>query len=406
MRAECRATGQHAATERPSRKRHQLDGLTGTASNVAASGASPPYHCCQRTRGCTNCRTKRTGRWMRVLVSGGAGFVGGHVVSQLTEAGAVVAVVDDLSTGTEVNLAKTRDGDSHVQDLFVLNVSDPTLYDIVRAWQPEVIVHLAAQAYVRRSVRDPHHDARTNILGTLNVISAAAQHPVRKIVVASSGGTVYGRLNGGEDRAREDHPRVPVSPYGVSKAAGDMYLHVYRELSGLVATSLMVANVFGPTAAGTPGPGVISSFAIALAESRRPVIYGDGTQTRDFVYVGDVARAFVLACTAGDHELLNIGSGTEHSINQLLALVGEAAGVVPDPIYESAERGEVERICLDVSRADRVLGWRPTIALGDGLREIVGRLRSIGVPTPSSGGTTEGYGGTRLVAGRWAADHH
>jgi UDP-glucose 4-epimerase len=327
---------------------------------------------------------------VKVLVSGGAGYIGGHVVRQLADAGAVVAVVDDLSSGTQLNLRDPLDGDSVVQELFVADVTEPKLHDIVRAWAPEVIVHLAAQPYVRRSVHDPYHDARTNVLGTLNVVRAAAQNMVRKIVVASSGGAVYGSLGDGTKQAREDHPRIPISPYGVSKAAGDMYLHVYRRLSGLVATSLMLGNAFGPTAAGLLGPGVISSFATALAQGRRPVVFGDGTQARDFVHVDDIARSFVLACTAGDDERLNIGSGTAHSINEVLALVADASGVIPDPIYERAQPGEVERICLDVSRAATLLGWRPTVALSDGIGEIVERLRSISDLTLSSASTPEG----------------
>lgn len=328
---------------------------------------------------------------MKVLISGGAGFIGGHVVEQLIAAGAHVAVVDDLSTGTRANLKQAHSGGLPLDEVFAADVTGPDLPRLVGAWRPEVIVHLAAQADVRQSVQDPHRDACINVLGTLNVLTAATAAGVRKVVVASSGGAVYGNLTAAAKTASEDHRLRPVSPYGVSKATGDSYLNAFRQIAGLTATSLRIGNAYGLTTGGTPGSGVISSFAVALADSRRPIIFGDGTQTRDFVHVADIARAFVSACTNGDNQVLNIASGLAYSIADVLAMVGDALGISPDPIHDDARPGEVHHICLDVSRAERVLGWRPRIALTDGIQEIVERLGPRAETVLTSASISEGY---------------
>ena len=327
---------------------------------------------------------------MKVLVSGGAGFIGGHVVQQLVAAGARVAVIDDLSSGTRRNLRQAHQLGLAVDEVFATDVTKPDLRRLVDVWGPEVIVHLAAQADVRRSVQDPLRDAHTNVLGTLNVLTTAVAAGVRKVVVASSGGAVYGNLAHTAHTAREDHGLHPISPYGVSKAACDSYVEAFRQTTGLTATSLRIGNAYGLTAAGTPGSGVVSSFAMALADSQRPVIFGDGTQTRDFVHVTDIARAFVSACTDGDHQILNIASGLAHSIAGVLAAVSQAFGTSPNPVYEAVKPGEVHRICLDISRAERVLGWRPTVALPEGIREIADQLRSGAEPILTSTSTQEG----------------
>jgi UDP-glucose 4-epimerase len=307
----------------------------------------------------------------RILVTGGAGFIGSYVVDRLLADGARVGVVDDLSTGSAANLRTVATGGRlRAEDIAIMDVCAAECAAWIQRWRPGVVVHLAAQAKVSRSVAAPTHDARVNIMGTLNVLDAAMRTGVDKVVLASSGGTVYGEGRAG-DTLPEHGPHRPVSPYGLAKATASRYVELYGSLYGLTTTVLSLGNVYG-VRQGTHGSGgVVADFAGALGAGKRPVVYGDGEQTRDFVYVTDVAAAFALAVKKGDGAVLNIGTGIATSVNGLLAMVGDAVGTPVLPEYRAALPGEVRHNALDISRAREVLAWQPRVDLREGVRRAV-----------------------------------
>jgi UDP-glucose 4-epimerase len=311
---------------------------------------------------------------MRVLVTGGAGFVGGYVVASLVATGARVRVLDDFSTGSMDNLCHARALGLADADIRAVDIATFEGQQEIRDWRPSVVVHLAANAAFARSIRDPYLDARINILGTIGVLAAAASCGAEKVVLASSGGTVYGELPAGAARLAEDAPRTPVSPYGLSKLTADRYAELYRELFGLPHTALALANVYGPGQ--DPGAGVVAATARAVATGRRPLIYGDGLQTRDFVHVSDVADAFRRAVNAPPCATVNIGTGIETRIADVVAEVCRCFGVTTTPQYAPERPGEVTRICLDNRRAAELLGWRPTVGLVEGIAGVVDTLRA------------------------------
>jgi UDP-glucose 4-epimerase len=310
---------------------------------------------------------------LKVLVTGGAGFIGGHVVQALVSADCTVGIVDDLSSGSTDDVAAACRKGLRSQDVFLADITGPDLAAIVDAWRPDVIAHLAAQALVRESVRNPHRDARVNILGTLNVLDAAASAGAIRVVLASSGGAVYGDLAAPALAMGEEATRRPLSPYGVSKMSADAYARVYRDLYQLDVVSLLLGNVYGTRAGHGLGSGVITAFVDALAAGRTPVVYGNGEQLRDYVHVRDVARAFARACRAGTGgtQFINVASGTGRSVSEILVLVCAEFGVPATAEHLPAQPGEVFKICLDVRRAREVLDWQPTVELVDGIREMV-----------------------------------
>jgi UDP-glucose 4-epimerase len=290
---------------------------------------------------------------MRAIVTGGAGFIGSHVVDALLARGEEVHVLDDLSKGRRENVAEGA-------MLHVADVREPDeVFDAVR---PRAVLHLAAQADVRVSVERPAFDAEVNVLGTLRILEAARRHDA-KVVLASTGGAIYGECDG---PAPESAPRRPLSPYGTSKLAAEEYLATYNRLYGGGHVSLRLANVYGPRQVVHGEAGVVAIFMGLLRDGGTPLIYGDGTQTRDYVYVGDVAEA-ALAALEPDGGVFNVGTGVETSVLELYDAVERASGIERAARHAPRRRGELSRSVLDVSLAARELGWTPRVALADGL---------------------------------------
>jgi UDP-glucose 4-epimerase len=299
---------------------------------------------------------------MRVLLTGGAGFVGSHVADQLLARGHEVAIVDDLSSGKKENVPEgavfyerdIRDGCAEVFEEF----------------EPDALCHQAAQMDVRRSVREPDFDADVNVLGTVRLLQHCVEHEVGRVVFASTGGAVYGDQR--EFPAPEDHPQYPISPYGVSKLAGERYLHFYQAQYGLRYAALRYANVYGPRQDPHGEAGVVAIFCGNLAAGRVSTINGTGEQTRDYVFVEDVARANVVALE-GDAPpgAYNVGTGVETSVNELYEILRETSGRDLPPTHGTAKPGEQLRSSVDPTAAARVLGWRPETDLDTGLERTL-----------------------------------
>ena len=315
---------------------------------------------------------------MRTLVTGGAGFIGSSLVDRLLAEGHAVEVVDDLSTGKLSNLADARADRDHDFSFHQMDICDPAVSELIERRAPEVVFHLAAQIDVRVSVSDPARDARINVMGTLNVLEGARRAGTRKVVFASSGGTIYGDVDAEDLPVTEAHPQRPVAPYGVSKKVATDYLHAYRELHQLEYTSLALANVYGPRQDPHGEAGVVAIFAGKLLAGERCKVFGTGEQTRDYVYVDDVADAFVRAADRGSGLLCNIGTGTETSVNQLYRAMADSAGVAAEPEYAPARVGELDRSCLDASRAKLHLGWEPFTDLLAGTAAVIDWFRAQG----------------------------
>jgi UDP-glucose 4-epimerase len=300
---------------------------------------------------------------MRALVTGGAGFIGSNLVDALLDRGDEVAVVDDLSTGKQDNLASAL---ARGAELHVLDIRDgEALAEVVAGARPATIFHLAAQIDVRKSVANPAWDATINVAGTINVLEAARGQGAR-VVNSSTGGAIYGDAE--TIPSPESLSALPEAPYGQSKLAAEGYIGLFERLHGLSAVTLRYGNVYGPRQDPLGEAGVIAIFCGALASGRRPTIYGDGGQTRDYVYVGDVVAANLLAAGSAASGPINIGTATETSVLDLASLLGELAGVEFEPEFAPARQGELARSCLDITRARTVLEWEPTRAIRDGLR--------------------------------------
>ncbi|MFC0081996.1 NAD-dependent epimerase/dehydratase family protein [Aciditerrimonas ferrireducens] len=326
---------------------------------------------------------------MRVLVTGGAGFIGSTLVDRLLAEGHQVDVVDNLSTGSLANLGEARAGHRRAFSFHQLDIRGPELVPLMVRRRPEVVFHLAAQADVRRSVADPVEDAEVNVLGTLRVLEGAVACGASRVVYAASGGTLYGEPRAQDLPVRESHPRRPLTPLGVSTLAGLEYLRCWRELHDLEFCALALANVYGPRQDPHGEAGVVAIFAERLLAGEPLVIYGDGQQTRDFVYVDDVVDAFVRAVERGGGLLLHVGTGQEVSVLELARLLGKVAGVEPTLTFAPPRAGELRRNALDPGRAAVHLGWRPWTPLEEGLAAVLawsaGRQRS-GRKAASQGG--------------------
>jgi len=297
---------------------------------------------------------------VRILVTGGAGFIGSHVTDAYRAAGHHVVVVDTLlgENRTPVDVALHR-----------VDIRSVALEDVVREERPEVVSHHAAQANVRQSLLDPVADAETNVLGTLRVLELAVRYQVGQVIFSSTAGALYG-----EPRrlpVHEDDPIQPTSPYGFHKYLGEQYMAYFRRVHGLNTTILRYGNVYGPRQDPSTEAGVIAIFSVALLSGRRPVIFGDGTQVRDFVYVGDVAEVNLRVLGRDLAMPVHIGSGTGTPVHDVAEQLRELAGAEAVPDHGPAIPGEVYKIFLDVTRARQLLGWEARVSLEEGLRRTV-----------------------------------
>ena len=300
---------------------------------------------------------------MRIMVTGGAGFIGSHTVDALLASGAgEVSVLDDFSTGKrhQVNPKAT---------LYQADLRDvAAVTTAVEKARPEVIFHLAAQMDVRRSVADPAFDAQINLVGFLNLIESARKHGLKRVVFSSSGGAIYGEQD--EFPCTEEHPKRPVSPYGVAKAATEAYLFFYKVEYGIDYLALRFGNVYGPRQDPHGEAGVIAIFCGRILDGQSVTIYGDGTQTRDYVYVGDVVRAVAAAGKSSASGIaVNIGTGIETNVNDLYSTLAAIADFPTKAEHAAARPGEQKRSVISPARAEKELGWRPEKKLADGLEE-------------------------------------
>ena len=304
---------------------------------------------------------------MKALVTGGAGFIGSNLVDALIARGDAVTVVDDLSTGRRENLDGALAAGAELAEIDIRDAA--ALAELTAAATPEIVFHLAAQIDVRKSVADPAFDASINVGGTANLLEAIRGAGSRRIVFVSTGGAIYGEGEGQELPLAEDAPIAPLSAYGQSKFAAEGYVALYERLYGLSGVSLRLGNVYGPRQDPLGEAGVIAIFCGRLRAGERPTVFGDGRQTRDYIYVGDVVAAALAAADSEASGPINVGTGIETDVLELAQRLAEIDGSDGfEPELAPARVGEVQRIALDASRAERELGWKAGTSLADGLR--------------------------------------
>ena len=313
---------------------------------------------------------------MRILVTGGAGFIGSNVADRFVALGHEVAILDDLSTGF-------REFVNPKAHFYPADLSDPAAVDAcVATFKPEIVDHHAAQIDVRKSVEQPRHDAAINILGSLGLLESCTRHRVRKVIYASTGGALYGE--GRVLPATEDHPVNPEAPYGASKHALEHYLYLWKLLHGLDYTVLRYPNVYGPRQNPHGEAGVNAIFVGLMLQGKRPRIFGTGDQVRDYLYVDDVVEANVIALDRGSGEMVNLGTGVGTSVNDIFRELKAITGFAGEPIYEGPRPGEVQRIYLDATRAKERLGWTPKVTFAEGLRRTVEWSRKHPLPVKTA----------------------
>ena len=309
-----------------------------------------------------------------VLITGGAGFIGSHLCDRLLAEGHRVIAVDDLTTGRIANLGEAR-GYGKEFTFYNMDIRNEGLRTLFERHRPEFVMHLASQAGVRPSLEDPAHDASVNLMGALNVVECAVHSGARKIVYAASGGTIYGeprRLPVKETAAAGSRP---LSPYGISKKVVEDYLRFYQRYHGIDFTALALGNVYGPRQDPSGEAGVVAIFSARMLAGESPTIFGDGNQTRDYVFVDDTVHAFALAMERGSGKLVNVGTTLETSVNGLYRMLAEITGFTGQPLFGPQPDGELRRISLDIELAKEALAWHPWTHLEDGLRETVAYLR-------------------------------
>ena len=308
---------------------------------------------------------------MKAVVTGGAGFIGSNLVDALLERGDEVVVVDNLTTGKRANLDQALARGARLVEADIRD--GQALRDLFEQESPQVVFHFAAQIDVRKSVADTPLDAMINVVGTINVLEAA-QTAGARVVNSSTGGAIYGE--GRIIPAPEDHPAEPEAPYGQSKFAAEGYLELYRRLHGLSTISLRYGNVYGPRQDPLGEAGVIAIFCGKLIDGQKPTVFGDGRQTRDYVYVGDVVAANLAAAESDAHGPFNIGTGQQTSVLDLVDALGALAAADFDPVMAPERPGEVQHIALDYTRAREQLGWEPQVELRDGLERTLASVRA------------------------------
>ena len=310
------------------------------------------------------------------LVTGGAGFIASHLCDRLLAEGHRVVAVDDLTTGKIANLAEAR-GYGKEFTFFNMDIRSDGLMNLFERHRPEVVMHLAAQAAVKTSMDDPKLDASVNVLGTLNVLECARRAGVRKIVYAASGGTLYGDTKKIPTTESAIAQGRPVSPYGISKRVAIDYLAFYERYHGLDWMACALANVYGPRQDPHGEAGVIAIFGERMLAGETPTIFGDGNQTRDYVFVDDVVHAFALAAERGSGRVVNIGTGIETSVNALFRMLASSTGFTGEPGHGPERQGDLRRSALRIELAESTIGWRPWTHLEDGLGETVAFMRGV-----------------------------
>jgi UDP-glucose 4-epimerase len=312
---------------------------------------------------------------MKALITGGAGFIGSTLADRLLAEDWSVDVADDLSSGNLANLADARAVGDRRFSFHRIDIRNAAITDLIATRKPDVVFHLAAQADVRVSVAKPQLDAEVNLVGLLNVAEGARAGGASKVVFASSGGTIYGSPE--EIPTPETHTQRPESPYGVAKKAGGDYLHYYKTIHGLDYAATAFSNVYGPRQDPHGEAGVVAIFAGLFLAKKRATIFGDGEQTRDFVFVDDVVDALTRAATRGE-DIINIGTGVETSVNDLYGSMARSTGFNDPPSYAPARAGELARSALAVGRAKEQLGWEPFTSLDDGVAKTLDWFRARG----------------------------
>ena len=306
---------------------------------------------------------------MKFLVTGGAGFIGSHLVDRLIKGGHKVVVIDNLSTGKKENLNKKA-------RFYKADICDKEISQIFKKEKPEIVFHFAAQIDVRKSVENPVEDAKINILGTLNILENCKKYNIRKVIFASTGGAIYGDAD--IVPTPETYPELPLSPYGIAKLTIEKHLSYYYKVFGLPYVSLRLANVYGPRQNSKGEAGVVAIFCDKMLSKKQPIINGDGKQTRDFVFVDDVVEANISALKKDKVGIFNIGTARETDVNTLFKKLRELTDSKCAKIHGPTLPGEQKRSCLDYSEAKRELGWQPKYSLDKGLKKTVEWFRNKG----------------------------
>lgn len=295
---------------------------------------------------------------MKIIVTGGAGFIGSNIVDAYIEAGHSVAIIDNLSSGKESNINPKA-------TFYKMDIRSPEIDLVFAKEKPDVLNHHAAQIDVRKSVDDPEYDANVNVIGMINLLQKSLKHGVKKVIFASSGGAIYGEPD--TLPADESSELKPLAPYGASKVTGEVYLNCYQALHGLKYTALRYGNIYGPRQDPHGEAGVIAIFCQAMLSDKEVKIFGSGEQLRDYVYVGDVVHANLLALNSGDNEKLNIGTASGTSVNELFTRLKQIIGYGKDANYQPQRQGELDRTYLAYNKATEVLGWKPEVDIQRGL---------------------------------------
>ena len=305
---------------------------------------------------------------MKVLMTGGAGFIASNIADRYLELGHEVVIVDSLITGQRKNIPEAA-------KFYEIDICDEKIKNIFEMERPDIVNHHAAQMDVRKSVADPSYDASVNILGSINLMQNAVKYKVKKFIFASTGGAIYGEQD--YFPADEKHPNQPLSPYGITKLAFEKYLFFANDTHGLNYTILRYANVYGPRQSPHGEAGVVAIFSQRMLKRQQPVINGEGTQTRDYVFVGDVVKANELALTGGDHKIYNIGTGIETDVNELFRKIAGHMDHEVEEIHGPGQPGEQQRSVLDASFIRDDLGWEPNVNLDNGLKQTVEFFRGL-----------------------------